>query len=270
MSKKLDQAFQNALNLGCQCKCGQQFVREGNSLLCPNGHRIDGNKKGYFNFLSKPVSDAYTARLFEARSHILNQGFFDGILAFLLPEIREDAKILDCGTGDGYFLRSILSQIPGSSGAGIDLSRYAIEQAADLSALWCVADLRSLPFPDHLFDVILDILSPADYREFRRVLAPSGKLIKVIPGREHLREIREARKLSPVHESLSEEHLAKEARILRREERLKTFSINETEWQNFISMTPLNQDLTEDEQRELAMHPSPTITVHFILITAAF
>ena len=32
-------------------------------------------------------------------------------------------------------------------------------------------------------------------------------------------------------------------------------------WRDFVWMTPLNQDLTDDEKEALAAHPRPTVTV---------
>ena len=40
-------------------------------------------------------------------------------------------------------------------------------------------------------DILLDIFSPANYGEFRRVLFKDGILIKVIPTKNHLKEIRQ-------------------------------------------------------------------------------
>ena len=40
-------------------------------------------------------------------------------------------------------------------------------------------------------DILLDIFSPANYGEFRRVLSKDGILIKVIPTEHHLKEIRQ-------------------------------------------------------------------------------
>ena len=43
---------------------------------------------------------------------------------------------------------------------------------------WFVGDLARLPIKDASMDVLLDIFSPANYGEFRRVLSKDGVLIK--------------------------------------------------------------------------------------------
>jgi len=59
-----------------------------------------------------------------------------------------------------------------------------------------VGDLRRLPFADGTFSAVLDVMTPANYDEFRRVLSPDGMLVKVYPGQDYLREIRAARGMS--------------------------------------------------------------------------
>ena len=79
---------------------------------------------------------------------------------------------------------------------GFDIAKEGIYQASNHTqfdqAFWCVADLTNLPFADQSFDVLLNIFSPSNYREFDRILAPGGKLFKVIPGEYYLKELRQA------------------------------------------------------------------------------
>src|SRR5699024_12792386 len=39
--------------------------------------------------------------------------------------------------------------------------------------------------------VVLNILSPANYMEFKRVLAPEGIIVKIVPRPNYLKELRE-------------------------------------------------------------------------------
>lgn len=55
---------------------------------------------------------------------------------------------------------------------------------------WFVTDLSKIPLKDGSMDCILDIFSPAHYKEFQRLLSPNGYVVKVIPTKNHLREIR--------------------------------------------------------------------------------
>ena len=55
---------------------------------------------------------------------------------------------------------------------------------------WFGTDLSKIPLKDGSMDCILDIFSPAHYKEFQRLLSPNGYVVKVIPTKNHLREIR--------------------------------------------------------------------------------
>lgn len=95
--------------------------------------------------------------------------------SYLLPEIPENALVLETGCGNGKTLRSL-----GKNAVGIDISSAAV-QLAGSSAL--VGDVRFLPFKDSVFDIIfcwhvlghlsfLERKTAAD--EMLRVLKPGG------------------------------------------------------------------------------------------------
>ena len=91
-------------------------------------------------------------------------------------------------------LRKLREQrmVPDVLGVGMDIAKEGIVTAAKTSPdpIWCVADLSQSPFADQQFDYILNILSPSNYSEFRRLLTSDGMLVKVIPGSMYLQELR--------------------------------------------------------------------------------
>ena len=76
----------------------------------------------------------------------------------------------------------------------MDLARAGIALATDFNGqqLNLVGDLAQLPISDQTIDGLLSILSPSNYQEFDRVLAPGGRVFKVIPNAGYLAEIRKA------------------------------------------------------------------------------
>ncbi len=58
------------------------------------------------------------------------------------------------------------------------------------NTIWCVGDLAKAPFASQQFNIILNILAPANYTEFKRMIAHDGRVIKVIPERDYLLELR--------------------------------------------------------------------------------
>ena len=118
-----------------------------------------------------------------------------------------------------------------------------------------------LPFRDGAFTAVLDILTPASYGEFRRVLRPGGRLIKVYPGSGYLRELRAARNMQPYAEGQVEDYLKEKAQVLSEARVTYTLPVTAALWRDFVWMTPLNQDLSEEEKERLALLPAETVTV---------
>lgn len=136
----------------------------------------------------------------------------------------------------------------------MDISRDAILRATDwpCTALWCVGDLRRLPFADGTFTAVLDILPPAGYQEFRRVLYPGGVLIKVYPGADYLKELRAARGMAPYAEGQVDAYLRQHGQVLSTRHVRTSVSTDDALWRDFVWMTPLNQDLSTQEKQRLA------------------
>lgn len=47
-----------------------------------------------------------------------------------------------------------------------------------------------MPFASNHFSDVINILSPSNYQEFKRVLKPQGQIIKVMPNANYLQELR--------------------------------------------------------------------------------
>jgi len=260
---KLLQALRRFPALCCPT-CGGEMTIDGDSLRCGGGHRVNINRKGFVNVLSSPVDTCYDARLFQARSRVFASGAYDGVADAIAAMPGDGAqRILDAGCGDGWYLNTLLTRRSDWCGAGIDISRDAIAQAAGqkCEAVWTVGDLRRLPFADGSFTVVLDVLTPANYAEFARVLVPGGLLIKVYPGREYLREIRQARGMALYEEGQVDAYLQEKTEVIQTVRVLRTVAAEDALWRDFVWMTPLNQDLGEEEKNALALRNPGCITV---------
>ena len=55
---------------------------------------------------------------------------------------------------------------------------------------FAVASCYHLPFADETADLLLDCFSPLAIDEFRRVLKPGGHFLYVVPGADHLWELK--------------------------------------------------------------------------------
>ncbi|MGG6311934.1 putative RNA methyltransferase [Paenibacillus macerans] len=183
--------------------CGGEFAAaEPGGLVCGKGHRFDMAKPGYVNFLSRAVNSGYGKELFAARHRIITESSLYAPLHEVIADaIRGHSEgfaapplIADMGCGEGSHLHEIMNRtpIPGAVSVGLDLSKEGIRMAARRYAgpVWAVGDLARAPLPDQAAIAILNMLSPANYREFKRMLAPSGIVVKVVPGPQYLQELR--------------------------------------------------------------------------------
>ena len=97
-------------------------------------------------------------------------------------------KILDCGTGPGFF--PVILGKCGHHVTGIDLTENMVKkarenaEAAGVSAELLVMDCQETDFPDNTLDMVISrnitwTLSdpPRAYREWQRVLRPGGRLL---------------------------------------------------------------------------------------------
>lgn len=184
--------------------CGKFLKMSPDGRLgCKKKHSFDITQKGYVNFAAAGALPGYDKSLFAARRAIFADGFYQPIADAVTQSVKEYAAgqtetvtILDAGCGEGYYTAQLCGDALLREKCrfwGIDLCRDAIAMAGQyhVPACWCVADLAKVPLGDGTVDVILDILTPANYAEFKRLLKRNGILIKVVPGSGYLREIRE-------------------------------------------------------------------------------
>ena len=121
--------------------------------------------------------------------------FFEPLLEAILPHLSRDEEkfIVDIGCGEGSHL-SWLSKRVKAPLCGMDIAKEGIHQASvhfGNQALFFLGDLANLPFTDESCGTLLNILTPSNYQEFMRVLAPGGTFVKVIPGNDYLTELRQ-------------------------------------------------------------------------------
>ncbi len=180
-----------------QCPiCGNELIKKidnnGNNVLrCNNGHSFDISKYGYVNLLPSKTNSGDNKEMVLARHNFLKKDYYLK-LALKLKTIINDLKIknlLDIGCGEGYYDRLINDKTINIY--GLDISKEAILKAAKLNSdiQYVVASSNKLPFEDNYFDCVMSIFSPIYPKEAKRV--SSKYLIKVIPNKDHLKELRQ-------------------------------------------------------------------------------
>ena len=192
------QRFASATAFACPI-CQENLTLIESSLKCSNRHSFDLAKFGYVNLAPQIKQSAnYDKDNFQNRQQILEAGFYQAILegiSDILANSESAKTILDIGCGEGFYSRKLQETHSDKTFYAFDISKDSVQIAAksepNWAVNWFVGDLARLPIKDASMDILLDIFSPANYGEFRRVLSEDGILIKVIPTENHLKEIRQ-------------------------------------------------------------------------------
>jgi ubiquinone/menaquinone biosynthesis C-methylase UbiE len=123
-------------------------------------------------------------KLYVSKNPFVRNLFWQRIrTAITFAEIRDDSILLDIGCGSGRLIKSIREISNKCECWAIDVLDSKIME--NVSCKFQVADVRSLPFNDHYFDIIfvLDVLEHikddvhSAIRETHRVLKPGGLVI---------------------------------------------------------------------------------------------
>ncbi len=250
--KKIDQFANTYNNLGEIFKCpfcNEKLYFDNNSLICVNKHTFNISKKGttilYKTSKIKP-DKIYNKDLFINRRNFINSGFYDGLHDKICQYIKKynNHLILDMGSGEGMHDYKIMEKLNNQSKLiGIDLSKDGIDLFNDYindKFLGIVADLNNIPLKDESIDLILNILSPSNENEMVRLLKKGCVIIKVTPKRDYLHELRDALNIKEYeNEDIIYNNINNKYEILEKNEYIKTFNLNEEEFNYLINMTPL-------------------------------
>lgn len=242
-------------------------VKDNYTVQCSKGHSFDISKKGILNLSGKSNDKIYNRNLFENRRKVIENGCYKPLIEYISNIINEyselhgdNINILDAGCGEGSFLNALNNKSDSNLSIGIDLSSEGINLATNSTweTVWLIDDLSDIHIQDHRVDIILNILSPANYMEFKRVLKPDGIIVKVVPGEKYLHEIREILKSKTDTNSDDHNlydntetmlHTKSGMDIIKNQHIDYTLKLSEEEYEWFINMTPLTHNKNLNQLR---------------------
>jgi len=232
------------------CKSNMGF-QNGASLVCENRHCFDLSKTGYINLLQKQVKTPYSKELFESRRRVFSAGFYDKIIDKLEEIIakhvaNKEVTLLDAGCGEGFFTTQLTKDSDGKRHVfAVDIEKDAVIMAARQAPLvkCFVGDLANLPLQANAIDVILNIFSPACYEEFGRVIKGNGIVVKVVPQKNYLLELRNSAKGQLSRDEYSNVQVLalfeENMDVLEVQRVTYTLPLLESQLADFIAMTPM-------------------------------
>ncbi|OQX37583.1 MAG: hypothetical protein B0D91_06345 [Oceanospirillales bacterium LUC14_002_19_P2] len=188
----------------CCPVCHAPLAVSGTGMECASRHRFDFARQGYLNLL---LSHKMNSRqpgdnqdMVAARTRFLDAGHYQSVsdsvaqAATQLLTDKESPVILDAGCGEGYYTHQLKTALPNADVYALDISKPAIRACCRRSRAihWLIGSVADLPLADISTDLVVSIFSRIDWETFSRVLKPSGHLIILAPGTNHLMSLREA------------------------------------------------------------------------------
>lgn len=259
---KIDK-FYEAKNL-FQCpKCKKKIRFHAGGLVCKKEHTFDIASKGYVNLLQQTKTfKGYNASFFKSRRAFFGAGYYDHIVDEVVDTVgrlfgdMEELVVLDAGCGEGGYSAALETSLAArgvnSQVLAFDIAADAIKVAAgNDNVKWMIADITNIPVKDDVVDCILDVFTPANYKEFNRVLKDNGYLVKVVPGSDHLKELR-----AVVSDQLQNKEYSNEEvtdyfeghyELVSRVKCAKTQELSGENLENLVRMTPLLFDVDKSK-----------------------
>jgi 23S rRNA (guanine745-N1)-methyltransferase len=257
--------------------CHTHLEREGAILRCAHSHTFDIAKEGYVNLLLKKQTGD-TKEMVQARRSFLERGFYqplaDMLNMLVSTYLREQAlpiNVLDAGCGEGYYLGR-LQQQEQICLLGLDVAKDAIRMAAKRypAATFVVANLKErLVVADESIHVLLNIFAPRNPAEFARVMMRAGRLIVVIPGAEHMAQLRSTLPLLQI-EGNKQQHVVEQFApyftLLDAVPVSYELELQEEEVQQLVMMTPNYWHLSDETRRVMSTIQALRTQIAFICL----
>ena len=251
--------------------CLQELSLNDHSLKCVNAHTFNVSKKGTSSLLATgylKMSKMYNYELFFNRRKFINCLFYQPLYQYIANYLNknfghlEKVNILDLGCGEGTHSKYILDLLSFEYiYYGVDYSKVAIEMASDYNysnRFYFVGDVNRLPIKPNSIDIVLDIVSPFNEKEVKRVLKNNGLFIKVVPNIYYLRELRESINMPLYSNADAVEHnLITKFNIIDKYSLKYNLPITKEEYVFLFNMTPI--------KNKINYHGISNITIDLII-----
>ena len=250
--------------------CGKPLTpaNGGKQLVCASGHSFDRAKEGYVNLMvgsrsGESRGDSRASAL--ARKEFLSRDYYGCLKRAIAAKMR--GTVLDICCGEGYY--------DDYAGAlyGFDLSKEMVRLASrrhpEPNYHFFVANLSSIPVADHSIDTAIHLFAPFHGEEFSRILKGNGDLYSVIPGADHLYEMKQVVYDTP-YKNDEQAPEVPQLRLLERETVTDRVTISQEDLKTCFSMTPYYYRTSESDRAKLDRVDEMELTVSFVLLHYRF
>lgn len=242
--------------------CRERLTKNGKSLKCKNNHSFDFAKEGYVNLLlgsksgDKKGDSKESAR---ARRNFLSKDYYKSLKEAVNE--RKRGIVLDICCGEGYY-----DDYDGRL-YGFDISKEMVRLASkrNKSNNYFVANIADIPVADKSVDTAFHLFAPFNDKEFSRILKDDGVLYSVIPGENHLFEMK---RVLYNHPYLNDEK-APESQYMNLNSRTKIhekINIEKDDLLELFSMTPYFYHTSDNDKKKLSVIDSLDLTIEFVIL----
>ncbi len=249
--------------------------------VCRKGHRFDRARSGYMHLLpanrkhaKNPGDDKL---MVDARRKFLDKGYYRP-LADTVSRLAGDwlanlphqtPCVLDAGCGEGYYT-TLLYDALCQRGLepdilGVDISKLALDKAAkrQKAIFYVVASVFHLPVPDACCDLLCSLFSPYCSEEYQRVIRPGGAMLLVIPGENHLWELKQAIYERPYKNQVKPFALEGFTLLDHMQVHDTIYLAEHNDIENLFKMTPYYYKTSEQDQARLLGRGELTTQIEF-------
>ncbi len=236
------------------------------SISCKNGHSFDFSKDGYVNLLLGSKSGDKTGdSKFSARSRheFLSNGYYSCLKEKITSLMK--GTVLDICCGEGYY-DDYAGQIYGFD-ISKEMVRLASKRYKDENHHYFVANISNIPISDASIDTAIHLFAPFNENEFSRILKDDGVLYSVIPGANHLFEMKKIVYPSP-YKNDEKPPLAEgdKLKLISTESVSNTVSIGKDDLKTLFSMTPYFYRTSDEDRKKLDAVDTINLTVEFVIL----
>ncbi len=249
--------------------------------VCRKGHRFDRARSGYMHLLpanrkhaKNPGDDKL---MVDARRKFLDKGYYRPLAdtvsrlagEWLANLPHQTPCVLDAGCGEGYYT-TLLYDALCQRGLepdilGVDISKLALDKAAkrQKAIFYVVASVFHLPVPDACCDLLCSLFSPYCSEEYQRVIRPGGAMLLVIPGENHLWELKQAIYERPYKNQVKPFALEGFTLLDHMQVHDTIYLAEHNDIENLFKMTPYYYKTSEQDQARLLGRGELTTQIEF-------